>query len=331
MSTKDKGYLRGTVIGPLLHASYEAIEEFCLSSLWLERGLARMTQYGYAGDLRLFAKWLEHDSCKMLFDVSREDIHRYVVESNVMPTTQRRRMAALRGFYGWSLRERRIDEDPCLLMLHPKIPPRRPFPLSVKQVDALLSAPQVDHPRGLRDRALLELLYGSGMRVSEAVGLSALGLDFKQRAIRIIGKGSVERIALFGEEAAFWLERYLRTARPALAMYRADRRLFITRRGDGITSRMVGLLVNRYARQADIRGPLSPHTLRHSFATHMLDNNADLVTIQQLLGHTSISTTEIYTHVAMAKVKKIHEAYHPREHATADISLCRLPTLRRIA
>lgn len=331
MFKKNGGNTRGVILGPVLRASYEVIEEFCVSLLWLERGLARTTQYGYAVDLRLFARWLEHDSHKMLFDVSREDIQLYLAASEVMPTTQRRRMAALRGFYAWALRERRMDEDPCLLMLRPRISPRRPHPLSVRQVDALMSAPQVDHPRGLRDRALLELLYGSGMRVSEAIGLSALGLDFQRRAIRIMGKGSVERIALFGEEAAFWLERYLRTARPVLAMHRADRQLFVTRCGDGITRQFVWCLIKRYARQADIRAPLSPHTLRHSFATHMLDNNADLITIQQLLGHVSISTTEVYTHVAMAKIKKIHEAHHPREHVDTDISLRRLPMLRRFA
>lgn len=231
--------MRGAVLGAVLCASYKAIDEFCLSLLWLERGLARATQYGYAVDLRVFARWLIQDAHKMLLNVSRDDIHRYLAQSQVKPATQRRRMAVLRSFYAWSLREGRIAEDPCLLMLRPKITRRRPLPLSVQQVDALLCAPRVDQPLGLRDRALLELLYGSGMRVSEATGLSVFGLDFERRGIQIMGKGSVERIVLFGEEAAFWLDRYLRTARPAIAMRRADRRLFITRCGDGITRQFV--------------------------------------------------------------------------------------------
>lgn len=329
MSTKDKGYLRGTVIGPLLHASYEAIEEFCLSSLWLERGLARTTQYGYAVDLRTFARSLVHPIGKTVYEARHEDIRDYLAASECQANTLRRRMAALRGFYAWALREQRIFQDPCLHLLRPRARPRRPFPLSAQQVEALLAAPKVDHPIGLRDRAMLELLYSSGLRVSEAVGLRTLALDFKQRSIRILGKGSVERITLFGEEAAFWVDRYLRVARPSLAAQRPFSRLFVTRFGDGITRQMVWCIVKRYARQADIRAPISPHTLRHSFATHLLDNGADLVTIQQLLGHASISTTEIYTHVATAKIKLTHEKFHPRAQLSTHAAVTGCARWRR--
>ena len=219
----------------------------------------------------------------------------------------------LRRYYAWALRHQRVAADPCLNMVAARQPLRVPKVLSESQVEALLQAPALHTPRGLRDRAMLELLYATGLRVSELVGIAALDVSLSDGVVRVVqGKGGKDRLVPLGAEAAHWLQRYLTEARPALVGPRASVALFVTARAAAMTRQSFWLLIKKYAVIAGVRAPLSPHVLRHAFATHLLNHGADLRVVQMLLGHADISTTQIYTHVARERLKSLHAAHHPR-------------------
>lgn len=301
-------------------ASQADIDAF-IDAVWLEDGLAANTLAAYRRDLTAFAAWLETPAASgwpapvPLAQAEAAHIEGWFAarHEDSRPTTANRRLAALRRFYAWALREHRSPRDPCLTLVAAKQPPRLPKTLSEAQVEALLRAPDLDTARGLRDRAMLETLYATGLRVSELVGLRALDVSLNEGVVRVVlGKGGKDRLVPLGAEAAHWIDRYLRQARPELAGARVSDALFITARTQAMTRQAFWQLVKKYAVQADIRAPLSPHVLRHAFATHLLNHGADLRVVQMLLGHADISTTQIYTHVARERLKALHAAHHPR-------------------
>jgi integrase/recombinase XerD len=292
----------------------EAIDAFC-DSLWLEDGLARNTLEAYRRDMRLFAGWLAHSRPgATLYDAQGADISAYFAarHDDSKATSSNRRLAVLRRFYQLALRERRVQLDPCLNLRTAKQAPRFPKTLSEAEVEGLLAAPDVGTPLGLRDRTMLEVMYASGLRVSELVLLKSVEVGMNEGVLRITGKGAKTRLVPFGEEARAWIERYLKEGRPAILAGRAADALFVTARGDAMTRQMFWVLIKKHARRAGIESPLSPHTLRHAFATHLLNHGADLRVVQLLLGHADISTTQIYTHVARERLKQLHALHHPR-------------------
>lgn len=293
-------------------ASGLTIDAFC-DALWLEHGLARNTLDAYGRDLRLFAEWLSREHGLAVETAGEAHINGYLAaRSDGKATSSNRRLSVFRRFYAWAIREHRGTADPTLRIRSAKQPPRFPSTLTEKQVEALLAAPDTDTPLGLRDRTMLELMYASGLRVSELVTLKTVEVGLNDGVVRVMGKGSKERLVPFGEEAHGWLARYLREARPALLGARAADALFVTGRGEGMTRQQFWNIIKRHARAADVQAPLSPHTLRHAFATHLLNHGADLRVVQLLLGHADISTTQIYTHVARERLKTLHAAHHPR-------------------
>jgi len=289
------------------------IDEFC-DTLWLEDGLAKNTLEAYRRDLRLFAAWLEKERSSRLIDGGADDLNAYFAarHSETKATSANRRLTVLKRFYQLLLRQNRISADPCLRMKSAKQADRFPKTLSEAQVEALLFAPDVNTSLGLRDRTMLELMYASGLRVSELVLLKSVELGMNEGVLRVTGKGGKTRLVPFGEEARMWLNRYLEESRMAILNGRISDALFVTARGGAMTRQMFWMLVRKYAIQADIRAPLSPHTLRHAFATHLLNHGADLRVVQLLLGHADISTTQIYTHVARERLKQLHQKHHPR-------------------
>jgi integrase/recombinase XerD len=296
-----------------LTANQTSIDEFC-DTLWLEDGLAKNSLDAYRRDMSLFADWLHDERGKTLFAVQTDDIHAYFAarHSSTKASSANRRLAVLKRFYQLALRQNRINADPCLKMKSAKQPPRYPKTLSEAQVELLLAAPDVNTPLGLRDRTMLELMYASGLRVSELVLLKSIELGMNEGILRITGKGSKTRLVPFGEEARAWIERYLKEGRPVILNGQADDALFVTARGGAMTRQMFWTLIKKHALRAAINAPLSPHTLRHAFATHLLNHGADLRVVQLLLGHADISTTQIYTHVARERLKKLHAIHHPR-------------------
>ncbi|RJG04367.1 site-specific tyrosine recombinase XerD [Noviherbaspirillum sedimenti] len=294
-------------------ADQAAIDEFC-DILWLEDGLAKNTLEAYRRDMRLFASWLRAERDRHVHAAQAEDLHAYFAarHADTKATSANRRLAVLKRFYQMALRQNRIAADPCLHMQSAKQPPRFPKTLSEAQVEALLSAPDVATPLGLRDRTMLELMYASGLRVSELVLLKSVEVGMNEGVLRITGKGNKTRLVPFGEEARGWIERYLKDARAAILNGQGDDALFVTARGGAMTRQMFWTLIKKYAQKADINAPLSPHTLRHAFATHLLNHGADLRVVQLLLGHADISTTQIYTHVARERLKLLHAQHHPR-------------------
>lgn len=312
VSTKSADMAEARAAAALpLRASIAAIDAFC-DALWLEYGLTKNTLDAYRRDLRLFADWL---AARGITLEATDDVTLNVyiaARSADKASTANRRLSTFRRFFGWSLRERRIVHDPTVKIHAAKQPPRFPSTLSETQTDALLEAPDVSVPLGLRDKTMLELMYASGLRVSELVTLKTVEVSLNDGVARIIGKGGKERLVPFGEQAQNWIERYLRMARPALLRARIADTLFITARGSGMTRQQFWNLIKRYATTAGIRAPLSPHTLRHAFATHLLNHGADLRVVQLLLGHADISTTQIYTHVARERLKVLHAIHHPR-------------------
>ncbi|MBE7942331.1 MULTISPECIES: site-specific tyrosine recombinase XerD [Ramlibacter] len=284
-----------------------------IDALWLEEGLARNTLAAYRRDLALYGRWLAAQGRDI--DASTEaDLHRYFADRHATSkaTTANRRLTVFKRYFRWALRERRIAADPTLRLQAARQPLRVPKTLSEAQVEALLAAPDVDTPLGLRDRTMLELIYASGLRVSELVGLKTWHLSMAEGVLRVTGKGDKERLVPFGLVARDWIERYLREARPAILGPRQSEDLFVTGRGQGMTRAMFWVIVKKSAREAGIHAPLSPHTLRHAFATHLLNHGADLRAVQMLLGHADISTTTIYTHVARERLKQLHASHHPR-------------------
>ncbi len=289
------------------------IDEFC-DTLWLEDGLAKNSLDAYRRDLSLFADWLHEQKQKSLFAAAPEDLNAYFAarHPSTKATSANRRLAVLKRFYQLALRQNKIAADPCLRLKSAKQPPRHPKTLSEDQVVALLSAPDTATPLGLRDRTMLELMYASGLRVSELVMLKSVEVGMNEGVLRISGKGNKMRLVPFGEEARAWIERYIKEGRPAILDGQIDDALFVTARGGPMTRQMFWTLIKKHALKADIRAPLSPHTLRHAFATHLLNHGADLRVVQLLLGHADISTTQIYTHIARERLKKIHAQHHPR-------------------
>ncbi|MEK8029855.1 site-specific tyrosine recombinase XerD [Ideonella sp. DXS29W] len=284
------------------------------SALWVEDGLSENTLAAYRRDLSLLAQWLRATDGTPIVQASEEQLRRYAVARHdaTRATTANRRLAVFRRFYRWALRERFIAADPTLKLGSARQPLRVPKTLTEAQVEALLAAPEVATPLGLRDRCMLELMYASGLRVSELVDLPSVQLSLSDGVLRVTGKGAKERLVPFGEEAASWIERYVREARGAILSGQQSPALFVTVRGGPMTRQMFWMLVKKYARQAGITAPLSPHTLRHAFATHLLNHGADLRAVQMLLGHSDISTTTIYTHVARERLKSLHAKHHPR-------------------
>jgi integrase/recombinase XerD len=290
------------------------IDEFC-DTLWLEQGLAKNSLDAYRRDLRLFARWLEvKRPGRGLLEVQPEDLSSYFAErhAETKPSSANRRLSVFKRFYQLALRTNRIAADPCLSMASAKQPARFVHTLTEAQVEALLAAPDVRTPLGLRERTMLELMYASGLRVSELVDLKLVELSMNDGVLRITGKGSKTRLVPFGEQARLWIERYLKDARGVILDGQVDDALFVTGRGAPMTRQMFWVIIKKHAAKAGIKGPLSPHTLRHAFATHLLNHGADLRVVQLLLGHSDISTTQIYTHVARERLKHLHAQHHPR-------------------
>lgn len=297
-----------------LQNSLTAIDAF-VDALWLEDGLSRNTLAAYRRDLTLYAQWLAaQPSAQALDGTVEHHLQGYFAErhAGTKATTANRRLTVLRRYFHWALRERRIAQDPTVRLQAARQPLRVPKTLTQAQVEALLDAPEVDTPLGLRDRAMLELMYASGLRVTELVTLKTWNLGLNEGVLRVLGKGGKERLVPFGEVARQWLERYLRDARGAILAGQQTDDLFVTARGAGMTRVMFWVVVKKCARAAGITAPLSPHTLRHAFATHLLNHGADLRVVQLLLGHADISTTTIYTHVARERLRQLHERHHPR-------------------
>ena len=290
------------------------IEPF-LDALWMERGLSENTLAAYRSDLLGFARALREQGIDDLTRVTRADIQAYLarrLEAGARPRSTARLLSTLRRFYAWLRRTGRIGEDPVALIESPKLGRPLPDTLSEAEVEALLAAPDLATPVGLRDRAMLEVIYASGLRVSELVGLLPGQVNLQQGLMRIHGKGRKERLVPLGEVAQDWLVRYLREARPALLGQREADTLFVSRRGTPITRQAFWYRIKAHAAAAGIDKPLSPHTLRHAFATHLLNHGADLRVVQMLLGHSDLSTTQIYTHVARARLEALHARHHPR-------------------
>jgi integrase/recombinase XerD len=294
-------------------AADAAIDRF-VDAVWIEDGLASNTLAAYRRDLRLYAEWLERSAGRGLDETRESDLLAYAVERHAgsAATTANRRLTVFRRYFRWALREHLVSADPTLRLLAARQPMRVPKTLSEAQVEALLGAPDTRSARGLRDRTMLELMYASGLRVSELVALKSVHLSLAEGALRATGKGSKERLVPFGEEAHAWLVRYLASARVEILAGQSSDALFVTARGGPMTRQMFWKLVKAHARTAAIDAPLSPHTLRHAFATHLLNHGADLRAVQMLLGHADISTTTIYTHVARERLKALHAMHHPR-------------------
>jgi integrase/recombinase XerD len=298
---------------PDLTTSQQSIDRF-IDALWIEDGLSANTLAAYRRDLTLYAQWLMKQKSKALDDTTESDLREHAVAQHpgTKATSANRRLTVFKRYFRWALREHLVQTDPTLRLLSAKQPMRVPKTLSEAQVETLLGAPDTDTPLGLRDRTMLELMYASGLRVSELVTLKSVHLSLSDGVLRVTGKGAKERLVPFGEEAHSWLERYLAEARAAILHGQASDALFVTARGGPMTRQMFWQLIKKYALQADVKVPLSPHTLRHAFATHLLNHGADLRAVQMLLGHADISTTTIYTHVARERLKSLHAAHHPR-------------------
>jgi integrase/recombinase XerD len=301
-------------ISPILQP--QRIDTF-IDALWLEDGLSKNTLEAYRRDLTLYAQWLATLN-KGIDDTLEADINGYfsAKHSATKATSANRRLTVLKRYFRWAMRERFITADPTLKLQAAKQALRVPKTMTESQVEALLDAPDVDTPLGLRDRTMLELMYASGLRVSELVTLKVFNLSMTEGVLRVIGKGNKERLVPFGEVARLWIERYLEASRPQILGLNKKQKqtpdLFVTHLGAGMTRVMFWYTVKKHALTAHITSPLSPHTLRHAFATHLLNHGADLRTVQLLLGHADISTTTIYTHVARERLKQIHAVHHPR-------------------
>ncbi|PAT37424.1 site-specific tyrosine recombinase XerD [Vandammella animalimorsus] len=293
----------------------QALIERFADSLWLHDGLSHNTLYAYRKDLELFAAWLARQRPPVALQSAGEaHIQGYfgAQHAGTRPSTANRRLTVFKRFFRWLLREGLRSDDPTARVLAARQGLRIPKSMSEAQVDALLAAPDTGTPLGLRDKAMLELMYASGLRVSELVALKTHQLRMAEAVVHISGKGGKERLVPFGAVAQQWLQRYAQQARAAILGGQLSEDFFVTARGQGMGRAMFWVLVKKYAQQAQITQPLSPHTLRHAFATHLLNHGADLRAVQMLLGHSDISTTTIYTHVARERLKQLHARHHPR-------------------
>jgi integrase/recombinase XerD len=293
--------------------SLELIERFA-DATWMERGLSTNTLGAYQSDLRHCARWLRAHRQQPLCDATRDALLAYLaatVRLGRRPRTSARRLSALRQFYRWLVREQVVAADPTTQIESPRLGRPLPKSLSEAEVEALLDAPDLETPEGLRDRAMLEVLYATGLRVSELVGLVPDRLNLAQGLVRVVGKGGKERLVPLGDEAVRWLARFLREARPELLHDQPADALFPTRRGGAMTRQAFWYRIKKHALAAGLPA-LSPHTVRHAFATHLVNHGADLRVVQLLLGHSSLSTTQIYTHVARERLQALHRVHHPR-------------------
>ncbi len=295
--------------------SPQLIDDF-LDALWSERGLSQNTLSAYGRDLKAWAEWLDQDKQTKLLDADASTLQFYLAyrgRQGAKSSSMARVLSSLRRFYRYQLRQGTIDEDPSALIDSPRIGRLLPGSLSEAQVDSLLEAPDTDKSLGLRDRAMLELLYAAGLRVSELVSLETSQINLQVGVVRIIGKGNKERMVPLGDVAVDWVSQYLKEARPQIMRGNGvSNAVFVTRRGAGMTRQAFWYLIKRYAKDAGIEQALSPHTLRHAFATHLLNHGADLRVLQMLLGHSDLSTTQIYTHIAQARLQEMHKKHHPR-------------------
>jgi integrase/recombinase XerD len=285
-----------------------------VEALWMEKGLSAHTRSAYRSDLALFHGWLQARDV-LLPDAGREVIFDHLawrLNEGYKARSTARLLSGLRGFYRFLLREQLISRDPTLQIDMPKLGRPLPKSLSEADVEALLAAPDLDDPIGLRDRAMLEVLYACGLRVSELIGLTLSQVNLRQGVLRVFGKGSKERLVPLGEEAIAWIERYIKEARAFLLDGKPSDVLFPSLRGEQMTRQTFWYRIKHQARVAGVAKSLSPHTLRHAFATHLLNHGADLRVVQMLLGHSDLSTTQIYTHVARARLQELHAQHHPR-------------------
>jgi integrase/recombinase XerD len=290
------------------------LDEFC-DSLWLEDGLSRNTLDSYRRDLTRFHLWLDKQHRRRLLDAGHSDLLEYLahrVAGRTKATTTSRLLSSFKRFYQFALRQAKIKADPSINIDAPKLPRGLPKSLTEEDVEKLLAAPNVDDALGLRDRTMLETLYASGLRVSELVTLKVSQVSQDMGVVRVIGKGAKERLVPLGEEALAWIARYCKDSRPQILGKRAADALFVTNRGAAMTRQAFWHLLKRHAALASLNKQISPHTLRHAFATHLLNHGADLRVVQLLLGHSDISTTQIYTHVARERLKQLHAKHHPR-------------------
>ena len=289
-----------------------ALVERFLDALWTERGLADNTLQSYRTDLHALVRWVGEAKVSIR-DAGPSHLMRFIASYRTASArSTARRLSTLRRFYQYLVRERFIEHDPSAGIPAPKLGRSLPKSLTEDEVERLLQAPDVEIPLGLRDRTMVEMMYAAGLRVSELVRLEGAQVNPRQGVLRVTGKGNKDRLVPLGEEAAYWLERYLKQSRPQLLGPRSSSFLFVTGRGTPMTRQAFWYLIKRYAARAGIEKALSPHTLRHAFATHLLNHGADLRVVQMLLGHSNISTTQIYTHIARARLKALHATHHPR-------------------
>ncbi len=293
----------------------EILDEFS-DSLWLEDGLSRNTLESYRRDLNKFAAWLERQRGASILETTHADIQGFLAHlvggEKAKATSTSRAISSLKRLFRYLLRQNRIGADPTLQIATPRLPRSLPKSLTENDVELLLNAPDAEVPLGQRDRTMLEVLYATGLRVSELVSLNVAQVSLDMGVVRVMGKGSKERLVPLGEEALDWIRRYLGDGRPVLLAGKLSDALFVTHRGKGMTRQMFWYLIRKHAQQGGLHKPLSPHTLRHAFATHLLNHGADLRVVQMLLGHADISTTQIYTHVARERLKRLHAQHHPR-------------------
>ncbi len=295
-------------------AADQQLVELWLNSLWLEKGLSDNSRASYQRDLWQYAVWLNGRNTGLL-QAGRAELQAYLhwrLEQQLKSSSTSRLLSCLRGFYRFLLRERYLDQDPTLNLDNPRLARPLPKTLSESDVEQLLAAPDCQDVLGLRDRAMLEMLYASGLRISELVGLQLEQVNQRLGVIRVIGKGNKERLVPVGDEALRWLEQYLRHSRPELLRDGREEALFLSQRGQAMTRQAFWYRVHRYALESGIDKPLSPHVLRHAFATHLINHGADLRVVQMLLGHSDLSTTQIYTHVANHRLQSLHREHHPR-------------------
>jgi len=296
-----------------LDASARAIDRF-LDAAWMERGLSKNTLSAYRTDLLALARWIA-PSGKPITEAGREDVLGFIAgraEGGARPRSSARQLSSFRRFFRWLLRERGAGEDPTAEISMPKIGRPLPKSLSEEEVEALLDAPKTEEPLGHRDRTMLEVLYATGLRVTELVSLRLGQVNLNQGVVRVIGKGGRERLIPLGEESLEWLQRFIAGPRDEILLEKHTEFVFPTRRGDCMTRQAFWHIIKRYTQRAGIGQTLSPHTLRHAFATHLLNHGADLRVVQMLLGHSDLSTTQIYTHVARERLKELHSRHHPR-------------------
>jgi integrase/recombinase XerD len=293
----------------------DLLDEFC-DALWLEDGLSRNTLESYRRDLSKFSAWLQGQRAVTILEATHADIQGFLAhlytQQKAKATSTSRAISSLKRLFRYLLRQNKITADPTLQIATPKLPRSLPKSLTEEDVELLLNAPDVESPLGMRDRTMFEVLYATGLRVSELVGLSVAQVSLDMGVVRVMGKGSKERLVPLGEEALDWLQNYLQEMRPALLSGRLSDAMFVTQRGEAMTRQMFWYLIKKHAKQGGLHKPMSPHTLRHAFATHLLNHGADLRVVQMLLGHSDISTTQIYTHVARERLKALHSKHHPR-------------------